>query len=79
LTKVNLNLLWDSTFLISSLIKLTSLTPSTTILKPKGEVGADYALIKEVRQDIENIQLLEKLQNFTIVSQHLNDDSQGKY
>ncbi len=45
----------------------------------KGEVGADYALIKEVRQNIENIQLLEKLQNFTIVSQHLNDDSQGKY
>jgi hypothetical protein len=39
----------------------------------------DYKFIKEVRQDIEKVELLQKLQNFNIVSKHLEKNAEGEY
>jgi ppGpp synthetase/RelA/SpoT-type nucleotidyltranferase len=39
----------------------------------------DYKFIKEVEQDIKKVELLQKLQNFSIVSRHLESNAKGKY
>jgi ppGpp synthetase/RelA/SpoT-type nucleotidyltranferase len=39
----------------------------------------DYEFIKEVKQDIEKIELLKKLQSFNIVSRHLESNDKEEY
>jgi hypothetical protein len=39
----------------------------------------NYEFIKEVKQDIKKVELLQKLQSFNIVSRHLESNAKGEY
>jgi ppGpp synthetase/RelA/SpoT-type nucleotidyltranferase len=39
----------------------------------------NYEFIKEVKQDIEKVELLQKLKSFNIVSKHLESNAKGEY
>ncbi len=43
------------------------------------DIGIDYKLANELKKDIENVQLLDKLQNFRIVTKHFSNNSTGQY
>ena len=39
----------------------------------------NHEFVTEVKDDIDNVQLLEKLENFNIIAKHLDDNVQGQY
>jgi len=39
----------------------------------------NYKFVTEVKDDIDNVKLLEKLENFNIIAKHLDDNAQGQY